>query len=243
MCYVLSLFLLLAAATTNYAAADSPDIISSGNYLIHPCKAEEPSYNATYLQQLLPQIHTSLQAVIADANLGTASKHGYGAFFETNDNIEEVVRVYQHMVAGSDLLIKSFPGRNSPGLVPARPTFVCIEDTLETTSIDQICSQQGKDVPSVIWTYSNTISICPQFWEQKVGPVARTDCPKLRGQTLSPNNDQLLLNQQAMIVHGLAHVYGGQSMTDEIANIQDAVSLDSIAATTYANSFAYYYSG
>lgn len=184
--------LLLAATTVTFAAADIDDTVSSGNLLIHLCNSDEPNSNASYLQQLLPEISSNVQAVIADARLGTTSKRGYGAFFKTDDNIEEVVKVFQRVATGTN---------------SSRPTFVCINDIPETASVYRNCVYDHPNTPLVRWEESDHIALCPSFWNEKKVPVPKNDCPRLRGKLLTPNNMALSLNQQAMIVHELVHMH------------------------------------
>jgi len=79
-------------------------------------------------------------------------------------------------------------------------------------------------------------------------------CPKLRRNTLTPNNEVLVLNAQAQIVHELAHLYGvgGGSETrgwgwlageHEPYLIQEAVDLDASGSANNAQNFAYYFAG
>ena len=237
--FLLSLF--LSAVAINCLATDEEDTVSSGNYLIQFCDSELPKSNAAYLQQLLPQIYANLLVVIADARRGLASRYGYGAFFKTNFNIEEVVRVYQHMADGTDMLIQSTPGSNHPGLMEARPTFVCINATAPLLGA---CFNSNPAKPVVTWEDSNLIALCPSFWDRKMKPVPRTDCPRRQGNTLSSNGMALSLNQEAMIVQNLAWKYqNGSAWYDGIANMQDIMALNATASLKSAQMFALYYAG
>lgn len=243
-CITVLLTCMFVGRNIQTSAAKLGDTVSSGNYLIHLCNSGEPNSNASYLQDLLPQIYVNLQAVIADARLGTASNRGYGAFFKTNHNIQEVVRVYEAMAAGTNVLIRSIPGRQLPGLVAARPTFVCVNDIPETGNIYRQCIKDHPDTPLVVWEDSELIALCPLFWDQKKVPVPRTDCPRLRGNTLSPNNMQLIRNQEAMIVYELTYLYGTVTKWPNVVmNIQDAVNLDATASLANPNNYALYYAG
>jgi len=240
-----SLFLpLLGLMVAPIRTVPNMDTISSGNYLIHLCNSGEPDSHASYLQQLLPQIYTHLQAVIADSHLGTASQHGYGPLFKTNDSIEEVVGVYQHMAAGTDIMIPAIPSRRTPGLLTARPTLVCVNDSPSLAALYHLCVYDHPDEPMLHWEDSNLIALCPNFWAHKEMTVPRSDCPRLRGGSLSPNNMALALNQQAMIVHELARMYQNTTnWPDEVMNIQDAVNLNATASLRNANNYASYYAG
>ena len=244
MAFGLLFSLLLVTSTVSHAGTGLDDTVSSGNYMIHLCNSEEPNSNASYLQELLPQIYSNVQAVIADARLGTASQRGYGAFFKTDENVDEVIRVFQNIAAGTDVMIEAVPGRGLPGLLAARPTLVCIHDVPETASIYRDCIHTYPDAPLVYWEDSDLIALCPKFWDEKQKPTSRIDCPQLRGSGLSPNNMDLSVNQEAMIVHELVHMY--QNVTqypEEKMNIQDAVNLNAAASLANANNYALYYAG
>lgn len=235
---------LFIARNIQSAATDIEDTVSSGNYQIHLCNSGLPDSHASYLQVLLPQIYTNLQAVITDAQLGTASKRGYGAFFKTNDSIGQVIEMYQKMADGADILVPSVPGDSKPGMSLEKPSFFCVnEDVAGVLAYDQ-CLKENPNFPLVYWEDSEDIVLCPLFWQHQETAVSRIDCPRLRGNTLSPNNDQLSTNQQALIVHGLVHLY--QNITkspSDVLNIQDAVNLDAKASLVNANNYALYYAG
>lgn len=87
---------------------------------------------ASKLQVLLPMIWGNLQETIADAKKGTASTHGYSAFFKTNDNIKAVQDVYEAMAAGDPVDktngVLRGQGRNINPLKLADPGFICIQE-------------------------------------------------------------------------------------------------------------------
>ena len=244
MCVKFLYSLLILAAATLHTVAEVEDTIGTGNYLIHLCSSGGSSSNASYLQQLLPQIQINLQAVIADAKQGTASRHGYGALFKTDENIEKVMSTYQDMSNGSDILLHTMPGSPRPGLLATRPTFVCINDIPETEAFYEACMNNNTDTPLTHLADSGLVILCPLFWEQRKAAVARIDCPRLYGNSLSPNSMQLSLNQEAMIVHELAHLYADvNGWPNEIMNVQDAVNLNASASLSNANNYALYYAG
>ena len=240
---LLSLLLPLLATTIEHVAANDEDTVSSGNYQIQNCNSHKAESDASYLQQLLPQIRTNLRAVIADARLGTASKHGYGTFFKTNDNIEDVITVYRRIAAGNDVLVRSVSDSNILGLTAARPTIVCVNNVLETAPIYQACLRDWFDPTSVHVVDSNLIALCPQFWERKEAPLPRVDCPRSKASSFILNNLDLISNQQAMIVYKLAHLYEDVSVSGEVMNNQNAADLNSTSPVQTATNYAFYYAG
>ena len=226
--------------------AQSADQATSGNYLILRCDAGLEGSMASDLQSLLPQIYNNLNGVIADATKGTASQHGFETFFHGNNNIAEVQKVYQSIAEGSTVS-RTTPGRTtSPLLNLGYPTIVCLQpDDPETAVMYVHCEQIQEMVAS---RSDNFVALCPLFWEY---PAKATidQCPRVRRNTLTPNTDVLSMNQEAILVHELSHMYGvvpllsWQEGTLETYTIGDAAKLDEQSALRNGPSFGYYYSG
>ena len=235
---------LLALAFAQPGFFQSTDIASSGTYLILKCDAGNPNSRAAKLQALLPQIFTTLQAVIADASLGTASRHGYATFFQNDDNIASVQGIYRNIAAGSPVSLPQ-EGRTVNPLFDIWPTLVCIQPG-DTTFI-KIAALCELGAAAGIFE-KRFVALCPNFWEWEEA-AGSLDCPRVRRNTLTPNTDDLTRNQQGMLVHELAHIYGVTSNKDwkegefETYNINDAANLDVADALLNAQNYAYYYSG
>ena len=109
------------------------DIAYSGNYLIRNCNAGKPGSYAEQLQNLLPQIHNTLQDVIADAFLGTTSSHGFATFFRSNDNIAYVHRLYRLISQGPSVpLPERDVGIPMPRFTSGQPTIICVQPNDES---------------------------------------------------------------------------------------------------------------
>lgn len=217
---------------------------ASTTYLIRHCNYGEPNSEASYLQSLLRQINIHLRDVIADAELGTASNKGYSAFFKSNENVHEVMRVYKAMAAEEDVIVPSLWNASTPGTKPARPTFVCVDDTPDDGGMYRQCVNEDSHVPMVAMSETGTIALCPLFWDEDRVPLPRTDCPRLSGNTVSPNIRALSQNQEAMIVYKLAELYGKVNKAPDVAmKIQDAVDLDAEDSIANPYNFALYYAG
>ena len=95
--------------------------------------------------------------------------------------------------------------------------------------------------------------LCPSFWQLPLLPDKQL-CPKLRRNTLTPNDARLTLNAQTQLVHELAHLQGvgggggsnglnWQNGDYEPYLIQDAVALSANDSVNNAQNFAFYFAG
>ena len=248
MCSLRIAYLLRILSLLQLVFAQNLDLARSGLYLIRNCNAGQTGSKAEYLQNLLPQIYANLQRVIADTELGDHSTHGFEAFFHSNDSIPFVKGVYQDIATGS--FIKTAMNTGGRALNPLFdykfPTFVCIQDGDPQTAGMRSGCDKNFNVPAGV--QDNFIILCPLFWEYE--PAAESfSCPRVRRNTMTPNDDSLALNQQALLVHELSHIYGvrpdgrWQDGVMESYKIRDAFDLDEEAALKNAPNFAYYYAG
>jgi len=135
--------------------------------------------------------------------------HGYSAFFKTTENIQNITAIYQNMAAGSLVSkIHESPGRNINPLNLAWPSLVCIQEgdpaTAEYYAAGTTGPLGGRLIAGIAAQY---VMLCPNFWVLPEEPeISR--CPRVRRNTLTPNDDALVLNQQTQLVHELTHLYG-----------------------------------
>jgi len=239
--------LLLTLIVLQLRLGQSLDHTSSGNYQIRNCNAGRPNSQAAELLNLLPQIYDNLVAVIEDAKKGTASDHGYEAFFHNNNNVPYVQSIFTKIAKGVPVPLQNTEGRaTNPLMNLGWPTIVCIQPgDPETLGLKSGCDEHS-NVPA--GTQDNYVVLCPLFWESDK-EAESFDCPRVRRNTLTPNDDDLVRNQQAVLVHELVHVYGvvnhlrWQDGNFEKYKLRDAADLDEEQALRNAPNFAYYYSG
>lgn len=87
--------------------------------------------------------------------------------------------------------------------------------------------------------------ICPSFWTLPPG-LTRASCPNVVGGRATPNDDRLLQSMYATVVNMLAHVYlsesldYGNSVVDEVYNVQDAIELSDTRSLLNVNNYAIY---
>ena len=215
------------------------DTVSSGNYLIHLCNSGQPGSEASKLQNLLPLVYNGLQKVIADLQLGTASTHGYSAFFKNDSSKAEVLLVYQNMAAGASVALGR--GRNIDPISLKHPTFICANNVPETDFLYQYCTSTP-NTPLMNWMRTELIPLCPLFWTIKKQPRL-LDCPLVVANTLTPNDDRLLLNQEALLVASLVHLYHDFFAEDMVVTITDASELSASESLMNPATYGLYYAG
>lgn len=231
------------------------DIAYSGNYLIRNCNAGQPGSYAEQLQNLLPLIRNTLQDVIADAFLGTASSHGFATFFRSNDNIAYVQRLYRLISQGpSAPLPEADSGTPMPRFTSGQPTIICVQPNGESDDhhgdIEWLITQCASEETHFFFAGlvkgeqgDRYIMLCPRFWDSsELGTVAlHRECPKVRRNTLTPWGIELALNWHHILVEEMVHLYGAvgheEYAINDVANVPDADVLNA------GSNWAYYYSG
>ncbi|MCJ1302022.1 hypothetical protein MMC08_004823 [Hypocenomyce scalaris] len=241
-CWLAVLFLFNSALSTTHAFNEA----TSGNYVILKCGAGQANSHASYLQTLLPLMASSLQNAITDVQLGTASMHGYTAFFKTNDNKKAVQSVFQNIADGTSITLDNNSALVS-GRLTARPTVVCAtQDDAATSALINSCNAEPKMAASML-PASEFIVICPFFWTLPVFPPPNA-CPTVVNNELTPDNTNLVYSQYAALVHELTHLYNPAEPASgtgegETYRVQQAVNLNAAQSLANANNFAFYAAG
>ena len=214
------------------------DTVDSGNYLIHRCNAGQPGSQASKLQNILPQVYDGILKVITDLQQETPKTHGYGTFFKDDSSKAEISQVFQRMAAGANVILQR-PGNNG-GIYFRRPTFICANDVPETNLIYNYCMRSNK-APLVNWLHTELIALCPIFWMVKQ-QASSSDCPLVVANSLVPNDERLLQNQEALLVGSLMHLYHQQNV-QMVTAIADASELNVSESKLNAPSYGLYYAG
>jgi len=240
--------LLFANPQTTPHEAD--DFATSGAYHILYCNANSTTIpQAAYLQALLPTTWAYIQDLLQDIILGTASPHGYAAFFKTNSDLEAVRQVYQDIADGPDVFASAGPGHPSR---LTQPAIVCANPGEPDTVLQQAsCNDPmgfGRTVAGVA-RHSGIVHLCPIFFRLPRVP-RRGACPRVDRATnrfeVGDNGLELGRNQFAILVHELAHVYlaerglGGQ---EEVYGIQGTVEISASASLENAQNYGFYAAG
>ena len=213
------------------------DSTYSGNYKIQHC-----SHNhATRFQLLLSLVRKATQNAIIDTNLGTASAHGFTAFFKTNTSEDTVRNIFQKIVQGADIDVLPYDPHGVPDL--RQPTFICVNEghSIVQDIYDNVCT---KNIPAAAVLNSNAIYICPNFWDQHIFPTIDV-CPPLINNKLGLTSPNLVATQYGIVVHELAHLYGSGmwGQVREVYDAQGAVELDAAASLGNPNNYALYACG
>lgn len=218
---------------------EADDYAESGNYHILYCYANSTTSQAAYLKAFLPQVFSSLEAVLRDLKLGTASRHGYKAFFKTDDNVEAVRDVFQKMIDGPDVL----SGMATQEKRLTAPTFICAnEGEPDTAILRQTC---GRPVRPVMYVGENQgfVTICPLFWSLRRIPPRRA-CPSISDNQFASDGIALGQNQFAITVHELVHLFNPHDdMRQEVYDIRDVFNLNATRSFENAHNFALYAAG
>ena len=245
--YLLQLiFALVTLPFLQLGYAQLLDHTSSGHYQIRNCNAGRTGSKASALQALLPRIYNTLQTVIADAALGHSSIHGFESFFHGDENIPYVQSIFKKIAAGDPVPLSTQGRVTNPLLNLGYPTIVCLQPGYQDTAGLYAGCNDNPGVSAAI--QDHYVVLCPLFWEQE-SRAESFNCPRVRRNTLTPNDNDLIRNQEADLVHELAHIYGvdpGTRWQDgiyETYRVRDATNLDEESALKNAPNFAYYYAG
>lgn len=231
----LTLCVVIARCLT--AGNEIGDYAESGTYLIVYCNANTTGSHAAYLQNLIPYMQSSLQAVLRDLNRGTASP-AYRAFFKTTKNLDAVRQVFTDIINGPDVL--TVGALNVTRWSP--PTLVCADaDEPLLQHLRDNCNTPTRP-PMNTMQPAKIVSICPIFWT--LPRVARkAACPWVVNGRLLTEPWNLRTTQYAVLVHELVHVYNRFDDRDEVYDLGDVVGLNATGSLGNAQNFASYAAG
>lgn len=99
--------------------------------------------------------------------------------------------------------------------------------------------------PLMTWGATELIMVCPSFWTLPAG-LTRASCPAVVDNAAAPNDEALLRSMYGTVVNMLTHVYlpetldYGNSVVEEVSNVQDAIELSATRSLRNANNYALY---
>ena len=243
---LLQIALVSLSCTTN--TEELPGVFSyasSGPYLLRQCGSDgQPGSQALIVKDVLATVRSSLEAAIADTQLGTSSTHGFTSFFKSDNNKAVVQDLFNRILQGPLITLSPSTAQRTHRTT-APPTFVCSNEGDPHTEwmYNSLC-QKYTHSPAGQRRGSQFIVLCPLFF--RLGQLGFAGpppgfCPILIDNKLSPNNEALTNNQLAVMIHELVHLYGPtKQASGEAYSIQDAIDLNATASMANAANFAFY---
>ena len=214
----------------NLTLAAERDLVPLGPYDAINC-----GYHIVDLRYGLGSMQRWANLVVEDAAFGVNSDFGFRSFFKSNNSINAVSSIFRQIAEGAVLPDNEcYPNArpavfcvNSNDVVPRKLRDVCVADRTAFFNLD----------------YPHVVMICPRIWGLPDLRERNVRCPRVgRRGKLTPNNDVIAQNPQALLVHELVHVYKGtRQRSVEKYQIQDAVDLNEADSLWNAASYALYF--
>ena len=230
-----------------------PDSITIGNYTVLGCSSRSvgttAGSNADYLTIYLPAFFSRMRYVLADAELGLSSFHGYNNFFKEESSKVAVAEVYRDIREGSLIELISRRGKKIE-----RPKIVCLgeeEDESHVTGIGNLyeffCTgTYAEHAPAAQFRKTELVVLCPSFFKLDTWPAIAW-CPRTVNGVSQPDGNGLLQSQYAILIRALAGLYISASrqslaptLPDTPANLTVVSKLPGSVALGVRDSYAYY---
>ena len=209
------------------------NIIRFHGYDIYDCG--DPwniSSKANKMIFFLGEMRPQLKKLIADAQQGTRSQHGFAAFFKSDRNIGKVVRTFEALVEAHPIIVDeervSMTVRHSR---TPQPVFMCInEGDDQTTKLMKACMTNSLTTPLIISPGKEVMAICPDFFNISPYPRGAHACPKTEGGRFKHFEVVLMQGLYAYVVYALVTMYNRDLYEsyynwDHLRDIQYAVDL------------------
>ena len=201
------------------------------------------------LRTYLPTMLNRIKDIMADADLGDSSLHGYRTFFKDESHKAAVANIYTKIRKGAYLTLK-----NRHGTKIEKPKIICLgedEDESHVTGIGNLfeffCTGNfGPHAPVAQFRRTELVVLCPDFF--KLSPwSSMVACPKTFGGFEQTNGDNLLQSQYALLMRALAGLYipanrqTGMAVRQGLpASLKHVADMTSAEALGSRDSYAYY---
>ena len=222
----LTISLLIIAYLIPFAL--SLDQVSSGNYLIIGCGTRAP-----LVQSLLQETRTTLQSLLQSVDTEAPP---YKAFFDGADPTE-ITQVFT--------AITTAPMGHIRGSL-YRPSLRCVDaaappSDLEGKNLLSICLEP----PGQMMTLkTNTITICPSFWETSgwPGQAGKEACGIVNRAGTSMTTPGRGQTRFLFLLAALANLYMDESKSpdDQVFSADECIALPGSRKVVNAMSYAYY---
>lgn len=176
----------------------------------------------------------TLPAVINDLQAGTNSRHGYKAWFKSNDSSAYIQGLLQDIYTGQPRIGL----QPQPDLLTG-PRISCVTpatvDLYPWMRFDPFwaCVTHSPAAGAYYYSRSSYILICPYFWSMQPYPL-RSFCPTVIHNRFVGNRGSLSAYQTHILIHEMVHFYLGlNSLTLETTppeqyELNDCVALDTV---------------
>ena len=182
-------------------------------------------------------------------NRNIRSSYGYSALFQSSRNRRQIQKIYEQILTGVKVIWKrTWVPAAKANKLPKGPIPIqihCLRPDVQNT--DEIAGYmhcvEDSGLVALWGAGSPVVSLCPRFFTLPASP-SKDSCPTFSGDALLNNMDpvQLQLNQEAALVHELAHVYIGHDPAKEVLRLYQAVALSASQQKTNPSNYAYFYS-
>ena len=184
------------------------DKVLQQKYWLVSCKAGVPGAQAEQVKNLVTQIRLNLQLVIREAQKGMASEFGFEAFFKSNDNVLQVLKIFNMVLNAHQIKAPEAYGR-SHWLMPKKgPPIIGCALSIDDEFTGQAYWECKHPLQYAFHPlYSAWIYLCPLFWDIPKA-TSKGNCPQFyENGTVGPDEMALHNNQEAVLVHELVHMY------------------------------------
>ena len=181
---------------------------------------------------LIREALDTLPAVVNDLQSGTNSRHGYKAWFKSNDSSTFVQGVLQNIYTAQPKIGL----QPQPGLLTG-PRFLCVTPGTigfyPWMKIDPfyVCVTYSPGMRASYYAGSSYILICPFFWSMQPWPP-RSFCPNVIHNRFVGKRASLSDYKTYILIHELVHFYLGLNTLSLITvppeqyELNDCVALD-----------------
>ena len=221
-CYLLLVFpFYTTAAPTNspsehadgtYSAVSawSGKMVRFHGYDLYDCgDPSDITSKANKMLFFLGEMRSQLKKLIADAQKGTRSQHGFAALFKTDRNIGKVVRTFEPLVEAYPIIVDEDRVSRTVGHSRTpQPVLMCInEGDDQTATTMKACMTGSLTTPLIISPGKEVMAICPDFFSIRPYPKGAPACPRLEGGRFKYSEVLLMGGLYAYVVFALVTMY------------------------------------
>ena len=226
-------------------------MVRSNGYDLYDCgDPRNITSKANKMLFFLGEMKPQLKKLIADAQQGTRSQHGFAAFFKSDHNIGKVVRTFEPLVEAYPIIVDEERVSRTVGHSRTpQPVLMCInEGDNQTATTMKACMTGSLTTPLIISPGKEVMAICPDFFNIRPYPKGAPACPKLEGGRFKHSDVLLMGGLYAYVVYALVTMYN-RSLYESyygsahLRGMQYAVDLGVRDSVLNAASYGFYAGG